>query len=167
MARFTGTWINKVDRKGRVSVPAAFRAALESGPATGAGNGQANGNGASGLRFSLRPNAERCALDGVTEAYLDDVQRRLDAMDLYSPERADLELREFSEAVPLQTDPEGRIVLPRDFAEMAGITEEAAFVGLGSRFQIWSPAAFAAHRAERLAGARGLTLGASRPGGAA
>ncbi len=158
MARFTGTWVNKVDKKGRVSVPATFRAALDSA-ATASSTGP--------LRFSLRPNAERTAVEGVTEAYLDDVQRRLDAMDLYSPERMDLELREFSETVPVQADPEGRIILPRELAEMAGIAEEAAFVGLGSRFQIWSPAAFAAHRAARIEAARGLTLPSARDGGRA
>src|SRR5215470_15810603 len=72
MARFTGTYVNKVDKKGRVSVPASFRATLEA---------------MGGPVVNLKPTPDRRALDGVTEAYMDEVQRRLDAMDLYSPER--------------------------------------------------------------------------------
>ena len=153
MARFTGTYVNKVDKKGRVSVPAPFRATLE---ALGA------------PVVNLKPSADRQALDGVTEAYMDEVQRRLDAMDLYSPEREALEIREFSETQQLQMDPEGRIILPRHMLDLAGITESVAFMGMGSRFQIWEPEALKAHQQSRLAASRELTLArAGANGGAA
>lgn len=143
MARFAGTYVNKVDKKGRVSVPAPFRATLE---ALGA------------PLVNVKPTPDRRALDGVTEAYMDEVQRRLDAMDLYSPEREALEIREFSETLQLQMDPEGRIILPRHLLDMAGIGETVAFMGMGSRFQIWEPAALKAHQDARLAASRDLTL---------
>ena len=143
MARFAGTYVNKVDKKGRVSVPAPFRATLE---ALGA------------PLVNVKPTPDRRALDGVTEAYMDEVQRRLDAMDLYSPEREALEIREFSETLHLQMDPEGRIILPRHLLDMAGIGETVAFMGMGSRFQIWEPAALKAHQDARLAASRDLTL---------
>jgi MraZ protein len=54
----------------------------------------------------------------------------------------------------LPFDPEGRISLPRAFAEHAGIGEEATFVGLGNRFQIWSPATYEPHHRAALARAR-------------
>ncbi|MGO4725025.1 MULTISPECIES: division/cell wall cluster transcriptional repressor MraZ [unclassified Inquilinus] len=143
MARFTGTYVNKVDKKGRVSVPAPFRATLE---ALGA------------PLVNVKPTPDRQALDGVTEAYMDEVQRRLDAMDLYSPEREALEIREFSETQQLQMDPEGRIILPRLLIDMAGIGETVAFMGMGSRFQIWEPEALKAHQQSRLTASRDLTL---------
>lgn len=153
MARFTGTYVNKVDKKGRVSVPAPFRATLE---ALGA------------PVVNLKPSPDRQALDGVTEAYMDEVQRRLDAMDLYSPEREALEIREFSETQQLQMDPEGRIILPRHMLDLAGITDSIAFMGMGSRFQIWEPEALKAHQQARLAASRELTLArAGANGGAA
>jgi MraZ protein len=153
MARFTGTYVNKVDKKGRVSVPAPFRATLE---ALGA------------PLVNVKPTPDRQALDGVTEAYMDEVQRRLDAMDLYSPEREALEIREFSETQQLQMDPEGRIILPRLLIDMAGIGETVAFMGMGSRFQIWEPEALKAHQQSRLTASRDLTLArAGSNGGAA
>jgi MraZ protein len=153
MARFTGTYVNKVDKKGRVSVPASFRTTLEA---------------MGGPVVNLKPTPDRRALDGVTEAYMDEVQRRLDAMDLYSPEREALEIREFSETQHLQMDPEGRIILPRHMLELAGITETVAFMGLGSRFQLWEPNALKAHQDAKLAASRDLTLArAGANGGAA
>jgi MraZ protein len=94
-------------------------------------------------------------------------------MDLYSPEREALEIREFSETQQLQMDPEGRIILPRHMLDLAGITDSVAFMGMGSRFQIWEPEALKAHQQARLAASREMTLaraggnGAGANGGAA
>src|SRR5882757_10390202 len=152
MARFTGTYVNKVDKKGRVSVPAPFRATLE---ALGA------------PLVNVKPTPDRRALDGVTEGYMDEVQRRLDALDLYSPEREALEIREFSETLQLQMDPEGRIILPRLLIDMAGIGETVAFMGMGSRFQIWEPEGLKVDQQARLTASGDMTLaraGTNAPG---
>ncbi len=152
MARFTGTYVNKVDKKGRVSVPATFRATLA---ALGA------------PLVNVKPTPDRQALDGVTEAYMDEVQRRLDAMDLYSPEREALEIREFSETQQLQMDPEGRIILPRLLIDMAGIGETVALMGIGSRLQIWEPDALKTHQQSRLTASRDLNLASAGTNGRA
>jgi MraZ protein len=55
-------------------------------------------------------------------------------------------------------DPEGRIILPRLLIDMAGIGETVAFMGMGSRFQIWEPEALKAHQQSRLTASRDLTL---------
>ncbi|MGO1078455.1 division/cell wall cluster transcriptional repressor MraZ [Inquilinus sp. CA228] len=165
MARFTGTYVNKVDKKGRVSVPAPFRTTLEALAPVVKPDGPA---AKPVLIVNLKPTPDRRALDGVTEAYMDEVQRRLDAMDLYSPEREALEIREFSETEHLQIDSDGRIILPRQMMELAGITENVAFMGMGSRFQIWEPEALKAHQQARLAASRDMTLArAGANGGAA
>lgn len=167
MARFTGTYVNKVDKKGRVSVPAPFRATLEAlaGPVPLAKPDDPAAKPI--LLVNLKPTPDRQALDGVTEAYMDEVQRRLDAMDLYSPEREALEIREFSETEHLQIDSDGRIILPRQMMELAGITESVAFMGMGSRFQIWEPEALKAHQQARLAASRELTLARAGANGGA
>ena len=53
-------------------------------------------------------------------------------------------------AYELPFDGEGRIVLPGNLAEAAGITDRAAFAGRGARFQIWSPEAFETHQQQAL-----------------
>jgi len=62
-------------------------------------------------------------------------------------------------------DPEGRIVLPKQFLDHTGITTQAVFIGRGQRFQIWAPDAFETQnqRAFDRARTRGATL-PLRPG---
>lgn len=149
MRRFTSRYANRVDKKGRVSVPATFRAVLEEGGGAG---------------VYLKRNQADGAIDGLTEPFMDDVQQRIDALDIGSEDRTALEDEYFAESVELRFDPEGRIILPRELMEFAEIQESALFVGLGTRFQIWNPDAYEAHRAERAARAKTLTL--SRPASA-
>ena len=62
-------------------------------------------------------------------------------------------------------DSEGRVGLPEDLIDFAHITESVAFVGLGSTFQVWEPAAFAAHKQsmrERLR-EKNMTVPTGRP----
>src|SRR5512143_2653828 len=139
MARFTGNHLNKVDKKGRVSVPATFRAALEA----------ESGNG---MYLRLDPGNDpehpSACLEGFGERFLDEIQSRIDMLPLNTVERDALETFYFSESTKVQWDPEGRIVLPRDLLGPAGIGEEVRFVGRGDRFQLWEPAAYEAVRAQ-------------------
>ena len=138
MARFTARHLNKVDRKGRVSVPAPFRAAIEAEDRA--------------RRFYLKPNYAKddnavIALDGLTESFMDSVQQRIDEMDIGSDERTSFEMEYFGESEQVEYDGDGRIVLPRDLMAAAGITDQVQFVGLGSYFQLWEPEAFKRHQA--------------------
>lgn len=140
MSRFTGTHLNKVDRKGRVSVPAAFRSILDS-----------QGGGV----FYLKRNEGDGAIDGLTEAFMDDVQERINALPMNSPERDEAEDEFFADSAEMRCDPDGRIILPKGHLELAAINEYALFVGKGgSRFQIWNPETYRLRRAERSANGR-------------
>jgi MraZ protein len=156
MRRFTSRYTNKVDRKGRVSVPASFRAVLEE---------------AGSPVVYLKRNQADGALDGLTEAFMDEIQQRIDALPIGSAERDALEDEYFADSVDIRFDPEGRILLTKDLLDFAGIGESALFVGLGRRFQVWNPEAYEARRASRSEMARGLSLpqtgGAAGKGGAA
>jgi MraZ protein len=146
---FFSTFTNKVDRKGRVSVPATFRAALE------------------GLSFPgviLFRSFRLPALDGSGIDRMEELSARIDALDEFSEDREAL-ASIFADAQQLPFDGEGRIVLPQPLCEHAGITENAAFVGLGRTFQIWEPQRFEKHQQELRERARrqGTTLPARRP----
>lgn len=150
MALFLSTYINKVDRKGRVSIPATFRAALSVAV-----------EGATvmpGLVL-FRASGHAC-LEGFPWSRMEELSARLDHYDLFSSEQDDLATAIFGDAVPLSVDADGRIVLPADLIEFAGLAEQAAFVGMGRKFQIWSPAALDARRAQARDNVRskGLTL---------
>lgn len=144
MALFLSTFINKVDKKGRVSVPATFRAALA---------GQSF-NGIIAFRSFKLPTIEGSGIDRMEE-----MSSRLDAIEQFSEEHENLSVI-FAESQQLPFDGEGRIVLPEILCEHAGITESAAFVGLGRTFQIWEPENLKRqHEALRQrARSRGMTL---------
>jgi len=148
VALFLSTFVNKVDRKGRVSVPASFRAAL-------AGQSFA---GIVAFRSFKTAAIEASGIDRIEE-----MSTRLDALDQFSEDNESL-ASIFADAQQLAFDSEGRIFLPQALAEHAGITESAAFVGLGRTFQIWEPEAQEAHQGalRERAKRQGTTLPGSR-----
>ena len=131
MELFLSTYVNKVDRKGRVSVPATFRSTL-------ATHREPN-------LVVLFPSFRVPALDGTGSNYVEEMNERLETLDQFSDEHENLS-QLFAEAHPLTVDGEGRIVLPEILKEHANITTDVAFVGLGAMFQIWEPARYAEHR---------------------
>lgn len=131
VALFLSTYVNKVDRKGRVSVPATFRAALAAQRFPGVVVWPS-------YKF---PALEACGADRMEEL--------VDRQELLAPYSEDYENLGalFADTRELPFDGEGRIVLPQPFAEHAAITEAAAFVGQGRTFQIWEPERFNEHQA--------------------
>jgi MraZ protein len=147
---FLSTFVNRVDRKGRVSVPATFRSTL-------ATHRHPN-------QVVLIPSFKFEALDGTGSDHLTEMMEGLNTLDQYSDRRDDLALV-FAESRALQIDGEGRIVIPDDLKDHAQISEEVAFVGLGTMFQMWEPGRFNRHRAEARERSRrdGMTLPARGP----
>lgn len=127
MALFLSTHTNKVDRKGRVSVPAPFRAELA----------DQSFQGIVLFRSNVHP-----ALEGFAWSYMQELSARLDEFDLFSAEQDDLATSVFGDAVQLPFDGDGRVILPEELVKFAGIEEQVSFVGLGKKFQLWNPAAF-------------------------
>lgn len=125
MPLFTSTYTNKVDKKGRVSVPAAFRAALPE----------------SDQCVAVFPSLVSKAIEGFDYPYLELISERLNNFDmLTSPSLTqDPAAKILSRSIRVSFDGDGRMVLPQDFMTHTGITDRAVFVGLGRTFQIWSP----------------------------
>lgn len=131
MELFLSTYTNKVDRKGRVSVPATFRSSLAT---------HRHPNIVI-LFQSLKPDV----LDGSGSDYMEELQARVNQLDPLSQEYDDLTMM-FADSHQLAIDGDGRIILPETLKEYAHITDEAAFVGRGATFQVWEPGRYAAHR---------------------
>ena len=89
----------------------------------------------------------------------------LQKLDMFSEEQDDLAAALYADAFPVESDKEGRIIIPEMLKEHAGLTEGVSFMGLGRTFQIWEPAAAERRRAEarERVRSRGFTL----PGSAA
>ncbi|MFI4988372.1 MAG: division/cell wall cluster transcriptional repressor MraZ [Alphaproteobacteria bacterium] len=153
MALFIGTVVNKIDRKGRVSVPASFRAALA---------------GQSFNGIVAFPSFKYRALDCCAFEFMEQMSLSLYDIDAFSNKQDDLAATVFADAHQIPLDSEGRVMLPAALLVHAGIKDMVAFVGQGPRFQIWEPAArdvFAAAARER-ANREGMTLKVRPPEGA-
>ncbi len=135
MRRFTGRFANKVDAKGRVSIPAPYRQILAA---------QAAGE----TTVYLGVNQRSGCIQAFTEAFMDKIADRIDALDIGSDERDAMEDEYFAATQLVQTDPEGRMIMPKDMVADAGIASAALFVGKGDRFEIWHPDAYQAHTAQ-------------------
>jgi MraZ protein len=142
---FVSTVVNKLDAKGRVSIPAPYRQILAA----------QNTQGVYCLPSFVSP-----ALDGFGEALIADVQRRLEALDPFFSEDHDAQAQAvLAQAQLLAFDDEGRVRLPDALIAHARIKERVAFVGLGRKFQLWDPEIFAPIEQERVARARALRTG--------
>jgi len=155
MKLFISSSTHKVDKKGRVSIPATFRKALEGETEPGVVLGP-----------TLR---DLPCVEGYGYGRLEQIAAQLDQLNPLSEEYEALAGQVLGRARLVSLDPEGRIVLPAEFIERAQIDSEAVFVGLGKTFQIWSPELHAAHRdvmrPVAQANADKLPWGGSKPAG--
>jgi MraZ protein len=140
MTQFLGNHHNKLDAKGRVSIPAPFRNALKTQ--------SRDGSAATGVPLVLRPSHKRPCIEGWSEKGFEALARPLDLYDEFSEEHDDFATALYADAWQLETDKEGRIVLPTDLVDHAGLNDGVVFLGLGRRFEIWEPEAAARRRAE-------------------
>ena len=143
MALFAGTYENRIDRKGRVSLPADFRAEL---PAEG------------GRIVYIYPSPRGSALEACDRAFMQRMSDSLEQFDMFSDEEEDLASIIVAEARRVTIDGEGRIILLPDLLKFAGIENHVAFVGRGARFQIWDPTAFSTASEEARKRAKGRTM---------
>lgn len=145
MTLFLSTSTHKVDKKGRVSVPAAFRAALVDQIQNGI--------------IMFASNTHPC-LEGFDWAKMNEISTRMDHYDLFSNDQDDLATTIFGESVQMFFDGEGRVTLPEHLITAAQIDGAATFVGLGRKFQIWNPDQFEARKkaAREAVKARKLTI---------
>lgn len=147
MPLLLGRYVNKVDRKGRVSVPKSFRDAFK--------DQESGFSGVYAYPVLNYPAVEACA-----EEFMTRVVDSLGDMAMFSADQDDLSSVLTESTVPLPFDPEGRVVLPDELIEHAGIDGEALFVGRGKGFRIWAPETYRQQQraAFERARARGATL---------
>ena len=133
MDRFVSHYLLRLDAKGRVSVPASFRAVLAR-------------DGFDGLY--CYPALDRPALDAGGNALLAEIEALIGSFSPYSEEREQFSLALYGTSETLRTDGEGRVMLTDTLKSHAGIADAVTFVGLGHKFRIWEPGRFRAELAE-------------------
>ena len=129
---FLSTYENKIDKKGRVSVPASFRSHLS--------NLGYNG-------VICYPSFNNQSIEACSQDRIEKLSNSIDSLNPFEEKRDIFATSILSESMNLQLDGEGRISLSKKLLKHAKIKSSMLFVGQGKTFQIWEPAIFEKFRA--------------------
>ena len=124
---FLSTFENKLDKKGRVSVPASFRSHLS--------NLGYNG-------IVCYPSFNNQSIEAWPQNRIEKISNTIDALNPFEEKRDFFATSILSESINLQFDSEGRISLTPKLLKHAKIKNTMIFVGQGKTFQIWEPTVF-------------------------
>ena len=130
---FLSTYENKLDKKGRVSVPASFRSHLS--------NMGYNG-------VICYPSFNNNAIEAWPQDRIEKISNSIDELNPFEDKKDYFATSILSESINLQFDSEGRILLTTKLLRHAKIKSSMLFVGLGKTFQIWEPTNFEKFRAQ-------------------
>ena len=124
MDLFVSHFVNKIDKKGRVSLPSLFRNVLPK---------------SSKNEIILYKSLKSNSIEGCSSQRINEIAKRINKLDFFSEDQDDFSTSIFSEIVTTNVDKEGRFLIPEELKLYAGIKTEAAFFGQGHFFQMWEP----------------------------
>ena len=124
---FLSTYENKLDKKGRVSVPASFRSYLS--------NLGYNG-------VICYPSFNNQCIEAWPQDRIEKISNAIDSLNPFEEKKDYFATSILSESINLQFDSEGRILLTQKLLKHAKIKNSMVFVGQGKTFQIWEPTIF-------------------------
>ena len=128
---FLSSYENKIDKKGRVSVPATFRSYLSSMGYNG---------------FISYPSFSHPALEACSQDRIEKLSNTIDSLNPFEEKRDYFATSVLSESENLQFDTEGRVSISEKLLNHSKIKNAILFVGLGKTFQIWEPKNFAKYK---------------------
>ena len=104
--QFLGTHENRLDAKGRVSIPSSFRTGLRAGSESGE------------CAMIMRPSHAHPCIEAWPIDVFNALAEPVDRMDLFSDVQDDLTTALYADAHRLETDKEGRVLLPETLASV-------------------------------------------------
>lgn len=127
---FLSNYLNKIDKKNRISIPSAFREVISRESCSSV--------------FIFKSITKNC-LEGSGISYINNLNSSIDSMDPFSPEKDAFSTAIFGDSISIDIDSEGRVLIPKAYLNYADIKEEAFFVGKGNIFEIWNKDKFNEH----------------------
>ncbi len=124
-AVFKGTYRHRIDAKGRLPFPAAFRRRL----------------GEAGESRVVVTQLDQC-LAVYPPGEWERLETQLAALPAFSKQVKALTRLLTSRAADCELDVQGRILLPPSLREAAGLARDAVIVGVLNRCEVWSPEAW-------------------------
>lgn len=129
---FRGRHSVRLDQKGRFILPSLFRQSQKSS------------------KFFITNNLykKHAYLDVLTEKEWSRFEKKIAGMPSLNQDIQAFRRFYLSSAVPIQSDAQGRILVPQDLRDYAGIKEDLILVGVGGKFEIWNAQAWKQFQAE-------------------
>ena len=124
---FLSPYENKLDKKGRVSVPASYRSYLSN-------------LGYNGIVCFLSFNNQ--CIEAWPQDRIEKISNAIDTLNPFEEKKDYFATSILSESINLQFDNEGRIILSSKLLKHSKIKNNVLFVGQGKTFQIWEPTSF-------------------------
>lgn len=125
---YIGEYTCKVDEKGRVALPSAFRG---------------NGTDVKGIQFTLKKDLffNCLVLYSMSEweKQISDLDNKLNPHD---PTDIALRRKFFRDATLVEVDAAGRILIPKRLWELIEVSKEVVFAGQNSKIEIWAKEAY-------------------------
>ncbi|WP_129628174.1 division/cell wall cluster transcriptional repressor MraZ [Candidatus Oscillochloris fontis] len=115
---FLGEFEHSIDDKGRVAIPARFREDLSEG-------------------MVLTRGFDAC-LQAFPRSIWQQLAQKVSSLSLGSPEARTLRRMLFSNAAEVEIDRQGRILVPQNLREYAGLAEQVVISGMDTYFEIWA-----------------------------
>lgn len=136
---FRGLTAIQIDAKGRLSIPAKYRAGLiEPGQQT----------------VVVTIDTEQpCLLLYPTSRWLE-IEEKLEQLPSFHPASRRIQRLLLGHATDIELDNQGRILLPPLLREYSGLEKAAMLVGQGKKFEIWSESRWELGRSTWLADAK-------------
>ena len=117
---FRGQFSHTVDPKGRLSIPADFREVLADG---------------FGDKLMVAPNGD--ALDVYPERTWKALEDKVSALPLLDPDRRKFQYLYLSGGKIVMLDLQGRIQIPQNYRERAGLVKDVEIDSMMTYFEIW------------------------------
>jgi MraZ protein len=127
---FVGSYTHAIDAKGRLNVPRKFLDSFK--------------DPADARMFFATQGLDGCVFL-FPKAEWDSVVEQVRNNSLGSEEARAFSRRFFASTRELDVDAAGRILLPKELRDFAGIANDALFVGVDTRIELWSPQRWATH----------------------
>ncbi len=115
---FLGEFEHTIDDKGRIAIPARFREGLSEG-------------------LVLTRGFDRC-LQAFPRQTWQPLAQRISSMSMGNREARNLRRLLFSGAAEVEVDRQGRILIPQNLREYAGLSDQAVIAGMDTYFELWS-----------------------------
>ena len=127
---FRGSFEHGIDDKGRVQIPARFREMLQSSEDSRV------------VITNFRIAGEPC-LDGYPYKAWRELEERLRAKPQFDLKVLRFQNYYFASAHDCELDRQGRILLPTNLREYAGLKKDVRFTSALDKFRMWSPESWA------------------------